>query len=99
MAAGSAGLARSLNGDNKADFPPMVGLAAADGTAMMTKGSDIVWQRDEALAEVAAALFVDLPADAESADRVDAGHAKTGVMDHIQSQILNLKVGDNLLAS
>ncbi|KAL0052366.1 hypothetical protein WJX82_000955 [Trebouxia sp. C0006] len=54
-------------------------------------GEEVGWKREEALAGVSAALFVDLPADAQSGERVDAGHQKTGVMDHIQSQFLSLK--------
>lgn len=88
-AAGSAG--RSYDSTRPAS-QPLIALSAADGSVVMTRGAEVVWQREEALAEVSAALFVDLPADPESADRVDANREKTGIMDHIQSQILNLKV-------
>ena len=50
------------------------------------------WRREEALAEVSAALFVDLPASAESAAQVDPGRRQTGFMEQIQAQILSLKV-------
>lgn len=89
ITAGSAG-----KGFSKASpsAQPAIGVSAADGRLLLAKGSEVVWQREEALAEVSAALFVDLPADAQSADRVDANRDKTGVMDHIQSQFLSLKV-------
>lgn len=75
----------------RAAAKPFVGLTAEDGTMLFTKGEEVVWKRDEALAEVSAALFVDLPADAKAGDCVDASHKQTGIMDQIQSQILNLK--------
>ena len=89
LAAGSAG---SPFGGTKSPPKHVVGLTAADGTLLLTRGEEVVWKREEALASVSAALFVDLPADARSGERVDASHKKTGVMDHIQSQILSLKV-------
>ena len=89
LAAGSAG---SPFGGTKSPSKHVVGLTAADGTMLLTRGEEVVWKREEALASVSAALFVDLPADARSGERVDASHKKTGVMDHIQSQILSLKV-------
>jgi len=89
LAAGSAG---SPFGGTRSPSKHVVGLTAADGTMLLTRGEEVVWKREEALAGVSAALFVDLPADAQSGERVDAGHQKTGVMDHIQSQFLSLKV-------
>ena len=89
ITAGSAG--KPVGGANPSS-QPSIGLSAADGSVLLAKGSEIMWQREEALAEVSAALFVDLPADAQSADRVDASREKTGIMDHIQSQFLSLKV-------
>ena len=89
LAAGSAG---SPFGGTRSPSKHVVGLTAADGTMLLTRGEEVVWKREEALAEVSAALFVDLPADAQSGERVDAAHQKTGVMDHIQSQFLSLKV-------
>ena len=80
----------------RAAAKPFVGLTAEDGTVLFTKGEEVVWKRDEALAEVSAALCVDLPADAKAGDRVDASHKQTGIMDQIQSQILNLKVSTNI---
>ena len=59
---------------------------------LLTRSEEVVWKRDEALAEVSAALFVDLPSDAQSGEQVDAGHQKTGIMDHVHSQILGIKV-------
>ncbi|KAA6420005.1 MAG: ER membrane complex subunit 1-like [Trebouxia sp. A1-2] len=88
LAAGSAG---SPFGGTRSPSKHVVGLTAADGTMLLTRGEEVVWKREEALAGVSAALFVDLPADAQSGERVDAGHQKTGVMDHIQSQFLSLK--------
>ena len=93
LAAGSAGKAY---GGAKPSSQPLVGLSAADGSLLLTKGSEVVWQRDEALAEVSAALFVDLPADVQSAERVDSNREKTSIMDHIQSQFLSIKVSQNL---
>ncbi len=89
LAAGSAG---SPFGGTRSPSKHVVGLTAADGTMLLTRGEEVVWKREEALAGVSAALFVDLPADAQSGERVDAGRQKTGVMDHIQSQVLSLKV-------
>ncbi len=89
LAAGSAG---SPFGGTRSPSKHVVGLTAADGTMLLTRGEEVVWKREEALAGVSAALFVDLPADAQSGERVDASHQKTGVMDHIQSQFLSLKV-------
>lgn len=95
LAAGSAGIAGSSGSPQSISKPPLaplVGLTAADGSVFLTKGAEIVWHREEALAEVSTALFVDLPADAQTAERVDATHEQTSIMDHIQSQFLSLKV-------
>ena len=89
LAAGSAG---SPQGPGKPSSQPLIGLSAADGSVFLTKGSEVIWQREEALAEVSSALFVDLPADAQSAEKVDASHKHISIMDHIQSQFLSLKV-------
>ncbi|DBB10485.1 TPA: hypothetical protein ACH3X3_002026 [Trebouxia sp. C0006] len=88
LAAGSAG---SPFGGTRSPSKHVVGVTAVDGTMLLTRGEEVGWKREEALAGVSAALFVDLPADAQSGERVDAGHQKTGVMDHIQSQFLSLK--------
>lgn len=88
LAAGSAG---SPHNSGKASQPLIV-LSASDGGVVLTKGSEVVWQREEALAEVSSALFLDLPADAQSAEKVDATHEQTSIVDHIQSQFLSLKV-------
>ncbi len=89
LAAGSAG---SPFGGTRSPSKHVVGLTAADGTMLLTRGEAVVWKREEALAGVSAALFVDLPADAQSGERADAGHQKTSIGDHIQSQFLSLKV-------
>ena len=89
LAAGSAGSAGS---GAKPASQPLIILSAADGSVLLTKGSEVVWQREEALAEVSSALFLDLPADAQSAEKVDVTHEQTSIVDHIQSQFLSLKV-------
>ena len=89
LAAGSAGSAGS---SGKPSSQPLIIVSAADGSVFLTKGSEVVWQREEALAEVSSALFLDLPADAQSAEKVDATHEQTSIVDHIQSQFLSLKV-------
>ena len=88
----AAGLAGKAQSDGQTGSTPLIGLSAEDGSVFLTKGAEIVWQREEALAEVSAALFVDLPADAQTAEKVDATHEQTSIMDHIQSQFLSLKV-------
>lgn len=92
LAAGSAGSAGSTQSGGQSSFVPLIGLSADDGSVFLTKAGEIVWQREEALAEVSSALFVDLPADAQTAEKVDATHEPTSIMDHIQSQFLSLKV-------
>ena len=51
-----------------------------------------MWRREEALAEVSAAMFLDLPASAESAAHVDPNRRQTSFKEQIQAQVLNLKV-------
>ena len=92
LAAGSAGLAGGPHSSSQPPSQPLISLAAADGSAFLTKGSEVLWQREEALAEVSSVLFLDLPADAQSAEKVDTTHEQTSIMDHIQSQFLSLKV-------
>lgn len=89
LTAGSAG---STQSGGLTGFVPLIGLSAEDGSVFLTKAGEVVWQREEALAEVSSALFVDLPADAQSAEKVDATHEPTSIRDHIQSQFLSLKV-------
>lgn len=89
LAAGTAGSAAS---SAKPSSQPLIIISAADGSVLLTKGSEVLWQREEALAEVSSALFLDLPADAQSAEKVDATHEQTSIVDHIQSQFLSLKV-------
>ena len=89
LAAGTAGSAAN---SAKPSSQPLIILSAADGSVFLTKGSEVLWQREEALAEVSSALFLDLPADAQSAEKVDATHERTSILDHIQSQFLSLKV-------
>ena len=84
LAAGPAG---------RSESQPSVGVTASDGTVLLTRGEETVWRRDEALSEILTAVFVDLPADGKAGDRVDASHKNPSLMDQIQSQILNLKVG------
>lgn len=88
LAAGSGG---SPHNSGKA-LQPLIVLSALDGSVFLIKSSEVVWQREEALAEVSSALFLDLPADAQSAEKVDATHEQTSIVDHIQSQFLSLKV-------
>ncbi|KAL3141461.1 hypothetical protein ABBQ32_005026 [Trebouxia sp. C0010 RCD-2024] len=88
LTAGSAG---STQSGGLTGFVPLIGLSAEDGSVFLTKAGEVVWQREEALAEVSSALFVDLPADAQSAEKVDATHEPTSIRDHIQSQFLSLK--------
>ena len=88
----SAGSAGTPFGGSRPSSKPVIGLTAADGTMLLTRGEEVVWTREEALAGVSAALFVDLPADVLSGELVDVSHKKTGIMDHIQSQILSIKV-------
>ena len=86
LAAGSAASSA------KPSSQPLIIISATDGSVFLTKGSEVLWQREEALAEVSSALFLDLPADAQSAEKVDATHEQTSIVDHIQSQFLSLKV-------
>lgn len=51
-----------------------------------------LWRREQALAEVSAAMFLDLPSNAESAAQVDPSTRHISFKQHLQGQILNLKV-------
>ena len=66
-------------------------MGAEEGTLALLEGSSVAWKREEALAGIKGAVFVELPAPTADAEAKQRASAPT-LTDRLQAELLTAKV-------